>query len=155
MSRIYDLAIVGASFSGLACARVAAERGLTTLVIDRKPVAGHRMHTTGLLVKEAADKLNVPSHLTRQIKGVRLYSPNLRYVDLEAPGYYFLATDIQSLMTWLASDAQSAGSELRFGAAYRGASREASICNCMTCHAPGGSCVGPMAPLPRWLATSI
>jgi flavin-dependent dehydrogenase len=117
----YDLAIVGAGFAGLACADSAARRGLSVLVMDRKPVPGHRMHTTGLLVKEVADKLNVPSPLTRTIPGVRLYAPNLRFVDLDAPGYHFLATDIQGLMTWFAERATTSGASLRFGAPYRGA----------------------------------
>jgi digeranylgeranylglycerophospholipid reductase len=116
----FDLAIVGAGFAGLACAEIAAQRGLSVLVLERKPAPGHRMHTTGLLVKEVADKLDVPSHLTHPIAGVRLYAPNLRYVDLEAPGYYFLATDIQGLMTWLAGRAAAAGAALRFGSPYRG-----------------------------------
>lgn len=124
MPEQYDLVIAGASFSGLACARVAAQRGLATLVIDRKPAAGYRMHTTGLLVKEAAEKLGAPEHLTRKIEGVRLYAPNLRTVDLEAPGYYFLATHISGLMGWLADEARAHGAEMRFGASYRGARRE-------------------------------
>jgi digeranylgeranylglycerophospholipid reductase len=116
----FDLAVVGAGFAGLACAEAAAQRGLSVLVLERKPAPGHRMHTTGLLVKEVADKLDVPAHLTRTIAGVRLYAPNLRYVDLDAPGYYFLATDIQGLMAWLAGRAAAAGAVLRFGTPYRG-----------------------------------
>lgn len=116
-----DLAIVGAGFSGLACAEVAARRGLSVLVLDGKPHAGHRMHTTGLLVKEVADKLAVPAYLTRTIPGVRLYSPDLRHVDLDAPGYFFLATDIQGLMAWLAGRAAAQGAALRWSTPYRGA----------------------------------
>lgn len=97
MSAACDLAVIGASFAGLACADSAARRGLSVLVLDRKPAPGYRMHTTGLLVKEVADKLHVPAHLTRTIAGVRLYAPNLKYADLDAPGYYFLATEIQGL----------------------------------------------------------
>jgi digeranylgeranylglycerophospholipid reductase len=118
---VYDLAIVGAGFAGLACAEAAAARGLSVLVVDRKTAPGRRMHTTGLLVKEVADKLNVPSHLTRRIAGVRLYAPDLHAVDLEAPGYYFLATDIEGLMTWFAGQAEAAGAAVRFDTPYRGA----------------------------------
>ncbi|MEQ1774436.1 MAG: NAD(P)/FAD-dependent oxidoreductase [Burkholderiales bacterium] len=120
MSTAVDLAIVGAGFAGLACAHSAARRGLSVLVLDRKAAPGHRMHTTGLLVKEVAEKLNVPAHLTRTISGVRLYAPNLRFVDLDAPGYYFLATDIQGLMSWLAQRATASGATLCFGTPYRG-----------------------------------
>ena len=124
MSTAVDLAVVGAGFAGLACADSAARRGLSVLVLDHKPAPGHRMHTTGLLVKEVADKLNVPTHLTRSIPGVRLYAPNLRYVDLDAPGYYFLATDIQGLMAWLADRAATSGATLRHDTHFRGASTD-------------------------------
>ena len=73
----YDLAIVGASFAGLVCARTAAMRGLRVAVIDVKTDPGQRVHTSGILVKEALDQLDVPDTLTRKIRGVRLYAPNL------------------------------------------------------------------------------
>ena len=52
----FDLIIVGASFAGLVAARTAAMRGLEVAVIDAKPEAGHRVATTGILVKEAAEE---------------------------------------------------------------------------------------------------
>jgi flavin-dependent dehydrogenase len=118
-----DLAIVGASFAGLCCARSAALRGLRTVVLDLKPSAGSRVQTTGLVVKEAAERWEIPSRLTRAVRGVRLYAPSMHHVDLQAPGYYFLATDTPALMTWFADEAQRAGASLRFGERYRGARR--------------------------------
>lgn len=115
----YDLAVVGASFAGLACAEAAAARGLSVAVFDRKPEPGAWPHTTGLLVKEVADALDPPKSMTRRIGGVRLYAPNLRYVDLESPGYFFLATDTPALMRWLAHRAEGAGAELRFSTKVR------------------------------------
>ncbi|MCY3021666.1 MAG: FAD-dependent oxidoreductase [Planctomycetota bacterium] len=49
-----DVAIVGGSFAGLACAQAAAARGLRTIVLERKADPGQTPHTTGLLVKEVA-----------------------------------------------------------------------------------------------------
>ena len=46
----YDLAVVGAGFAGLACARSAALRGLSVLVLERQARAGQVIRTTGLLV---------------------------------------------------------------------------------------------------------
>ena len=85
----YDLAIVGASFAGLAAAATAAARDLRVVVLEAKPRSGARVHTTGILVKEAGEELDFPPALTKKIHGVRLYAPNLNYVDLSAPGYYF------------------------------------------------------------------
>ena len=110
----YDIGIVGAGFAGLACARVAARRGLRVLVIDRKPGAGVGMHTTGLVVKEAAERWEIPATLTRRVPGIRLYAPSLAHTDLVAAGYYFLATDTPALMRWLAREAARAGAHLRF-----------------------------------------
>jgi len=124
MSGHFDLTIVGAGFAGLACAHSAAARGLKVRVMDRKPQPGHRIHTTGLLVKEVAEKLEVPLALTRKIHGVRLYAPNLRYVDLDVPGYYFLATDTPALMAWLAERAHHTGARVDFNSPWRGAQRE-------------------------------
>jgi flavin-dependent dehydrogenase len=118
-----DIAIVGASFSGLACARSAAMRGLRAIVLERKPFPGAALQTTGLLVKEAAERWELPARLARQVRGVRLYAPNLRHIDLQAPGYYFLATDTATLMGWFADEARRAGASIRFGQRYRGASR--------------------------------
>lgn len=115
-----DVEIVGASFAGLACAEACAVRGLRTRVLERKRDPGHGIHTTGLLVKEVADEWDVPRSMTRKIRGVRLYAPSLRWIDLESPGYYFLATDTPALLRWLARRATEAGAQIRTGVEYRG-----------------------------------
>ena len=121
-----DLAVVGAGFAGLACARAAAARGLDTVVLDRKDDPGARPHTTGLLVKEVADALDPPAALTRRIARIRLYAPSLRHVDLASPGYYFLATDTAGLLRWLAASAREAGARLRFSSPVRSIARRRS-----------------------------
>jgi len=122
----YDLGIVGAGFAGLACARAAARRGLSVLVLERKPEPGLRMHTTGLLVKEAAERWEIPSTLTRRVRGIRLYAPAMATLDLAAAGYYFLATDTPALMRWFAREASRAGAHLRFERTYHGARHSSS-----------------------------
>ena len=119
----YDLAVVGAGFAGLACARSAALRGLSVLVLERQARAGQVIHTTGLLVKEAAERWEVPTRLTRRIRGVRLYAPSLSHIDLAAPGYYFLATNTAALIGWLAAEARRVGARLRYGCPFHGVSR--------------------------------
>ena len=86
-ARPYDLVIVGASFAGLVAARTAAMRGLSVAVLEAKPEAGHRVATTGILVKEAAEEIDIPHGLTRRVHGVRLYAPNHQHIDLFAPGF--------------------------------------------------------------------
>ncbi len=120
---IYDIGIVGASFAGLACARAAAHRGLRVLVIDRKPEPGASTRTTGLVVKEAAERWEIPAALTRRVAGIRLYSPSLAALDLDRAGYYFLATDTPALMRWPARGAASRAVSACASAAVTGATR--------------------------------
>lgn len=120
----YDLVIIGGGFAGLVCAKVAAGHGLKVAVVDKKPEPGAWLHTTGIAVKEAAEELAIPEHLTRKITGVRVYTPNLKTMDLESPGYYFLATDTPQLLRWLTDEAREAGVTLHQGLAFTAASRK-------------------------------
>jgi 2-polyprenyl-6-methoxyphenol hydroxylase-like FAD-dependent oxidoreductase len=52
----FDVVIVGAGFAGLACARSVALRGMRALVIERSSAEKRVIRTTGLLVKEAAER---------------------------------------------------------------------------------------------------
>ena len=109
-----DLVVVGGGFAGMACAAAASARGVNTVVLDRKPTPGAKPHTTGILVKEAADAWDVPRQLTREIAGVRLYSPGGDSFDLCSPGYFFLATDTPGVLQWLAQRARVRGVHVRF-----------------------------------------
>jgi flavin-dependent dehydrogenase len=126
-ARHADCVVVGASFAGLACATALARAGLRVSVLERKSDPGEKLHTTGIIVKEAVDESplleGLPAELVRRIDGVRLYAPNLRHVDLAAPGYYFLATDTPNLMRWLASRAEQAGAQIAYAAPFQQAKR--------------------------------
>src|SRR5262252_9429287 len=123
-----DLLIVGASFAGLVAARTAAMRGLDVVVMEAKPDAGARVATTGILVKEAAEEIDLPHNLTRRVHRVRLYAPNLRHVDLFSPGTFFLTTDTGNLLRWLAQEALRAGARIRYGTRFAGAEQRG---NCL------------------------
>jgi len=110
----FDLAVVGASFAGLACAGAAAARGVRTVVLDRKREAGARVRTTGLVVKEAAEAWDLPGRLVRPLSRVRVHFPSGRTIDVDAPGAYLLATDTPALLRWLAERARECGAEVRF-----------------------------------------
>jgi len=120
MVQRFDLAIVGGSFAGLACARSAALRGLKVVVLDAKPEPGAQVRTTGIIVKEASDEFDLPAGLMRKVRGVRLYAPDDRSLDLAAPGYFFQATDMPGLMRWMADEAARAGATLMYGRKFEG-----------------------------------
>ena len=124
--RQVDLVIVGASFAGLICARAAALRGLRTLVIETKSEPGARIHTTGILVKEAADEIDTPAEFSRAIHGVRLYAPSLKHIDLASRDYYFQTTDTAALIRWLADEARRAGADIISGRKFEHAARAAT-----------------------------
>lgn len=119
----FDLLIVGAGFAGLAAARTAASRGLKVAVLEAKSDPGARVHTTGILVREAVDELDIPFHLTRRVPGVRLYAPNLKSVDLFSPGYSFYTTRTGELLRWMGEQAEAAGAKLYCGTRFAGAAR--------------------------------
>src|SRR5262245_50400275 len=120
-----DCTIVGASFAGLACAIALAHAGMRVTVLERKADVGDKLHTTGIIVKDAIDQIAIldrlPAELVRRVTGVRLYAPNLRHVDLSAPGYYFLSTDTPEVMRWLALRAEQMGARIRYRALFRSA----------------------------------
>lgn len=122
------LLVAGASFAGLACARTAALAGASVVVLEKKATAGEKLHTTGLIVKDAVDSIvwlrDVPPQLVRRIEGVRLYAPNLRHVDLHAPGYYFWATDAAALLGWMVDSVRRLGVEVRTGTLFESARRQ-------------------------------
>jgi flavin-dependent dehydrogenase len=122
-----DCTIVGASFAGLACATTLARAGRRVTVLEKKADVGEKLHTTGIIVKDAVDQValldHLPAELVRRITGVRLYAPNLRHVDLAAPGYYFLSTDTPQVMRWLAGEAEEAGARIEYRASFREARR--------------------------------
>src|SRR5258706_3537633 len=125
-----DCAVVGASFAGLACATALARAGIRVAVLEKKSDAGEKLHTTGIIVKDAIDQValldGLPADLVRRIGGVRLYAPNLRYVDLTAPGYYFLATDTPQVMRWLAAQEEEAGAYIAYRTLFERARRTQS-----------------------------
>jgi len=125
-----DCVVVGASFGGLASAHALATAGLRVTVVEKKTDVGAKLHTTGIIVKDAVDQIALldalPAAFVRRIPGVRLYAPNLKFVDLAAPGYYFLATDTPNVMRWLATTTERAGATLQLGTAFTGMQRQRS-----------------------------
>ena len=122
-----DCVVVGASFAGLACAHALASTGMRVTVLEKKANSGEKLHTTGIIVKDAIDQValldGLPSELVRRISGVRLYAPSMAHVDLSAPGYYFLATDTPLLMHWLAARAEQAGARIAYQTTFSQAAR--------------------------------
>lgn len=135
-----ELLVAGGGFAGLCCATAAAARGVDTLVLDKQPAPGHNVHTTGILVKEVADAWDIPRALTHKIHGVRLYSPALRTIDLQSPGYYFQATDTRALLAWLERQTREAGAKIKHRARFLGCAPRTGATRRATVKTGGGEC---------------
>ncbi|WP_226468450.1 NAD(P)/FAD-dependent oxidoreductase [Luteimonas panaciterrae] len=147
----WDVVVVGASFAGAACALAARKAGLRVCVMERKRDPGLKLHTTGILVKEAAEETTlsrIPASLVRRVEGVRLYAPSLRSLYLQAPDYYFLTTDTGNVMRWLADEMQQAGVDLRLMQSFTDAAPVAANSS-DTASAPGWQIEG--LGRARWL----
>lgn len=119
------VAIIGASFAGLACASALAEHGVETIVIDRKHPSEEVRYSTGVLVRDVVDEFDwlgdLPPDMARRAPGVRLYAPDMDSVDIDAPGYDFLAVDSPALMRFLINRCTRDGVKFRTGEAFVGA----------------------------------
>ena len=120
----YDAVVIGASFAGLACAQAMSRKGLQVKVLEKKSWPGTRTHTTGIIVRELADSWSIPARLYKKIEAVRIYSPDMEYLDLRSPEYYFLATDTPSLLRWHAEQAIQAGASISYSYHYRNSERQ-------------------------------
>jgi flavin-dependent dehydrogenase len=98
-------------------------------VLERKTGVGAKLHPTGNFVKDAIEQVALldalPGGLVRRIHGVRVEAPNMRHVDLLAPGYYLLATDTAELMRWLAGRAEAASARIEYGSSFTTCERNA------------------------------
>lgn len=68
-----DCVVVGASFAGLACATALARAGMRVAVLEKKADPGEKLHTTGIIVKDAIDQIELldglPAELVHRIDG--------------------------------------------------------------------------------------
>ena len=108
-----DVVIVGAGFAGLMCAEAAAAQGLKVLVIDRKKNIRHGIHTTGILVEEAADFLQPPEKIVHKITRVELMGASRKGLQIQHPSYTFYATDTGGLMEHMRDRAVAAGATVQ------------------------------------------
>ncbi len=95
---IFDVAIIGAGFSGLSCAEKLSQKGLSVILFDKKKELDQHIHTTGIIVDEALNEWDInPVHL-KPINHVKLFLPNLKHIDLKSSNYNFYLTDTGAVL---------------------------------------------------------
>ena len=124
---LYDVVVVGASFAGLSFASVAAARGLRVLVLERDPVVGGVVRTTGILFSDVFDFMEVPErYLLNAVRRMRIRPQGSDdVVTLESAAYRFYMGDVTGMLQWMAEHAEGHGAEIRCGAMFQDATREA------------------------------
>jgi 2-polyprenyl-6-methoxyphenol hydroxylase-like FAD-dependent oxidoreductase len=84
----HDCVVVGASFAGLACAMALARAGLRVTVLEKKADAGDKLHTTGIIVKDAIDQVAILDRLPAELHAIADYLCGRR----EDPSTWFVSS---------------------------------------------------------------
>lgn len=108
----FEVVVVGGGPAGALAAEQAAKARAKTLLLERSP---KRIPCcSGLVSPKTADLLGVPSPLVlREIRALRIFSPQGRVAELRADGVKGLVLDRPGLDKWLREKAQENGVEIR------------------------------------------
>jgi flavin-dependent dehydrogenase len=140
----FDVVVVGASFAGLGFASVAAARGLRVLVLERDPLVGGVVRTTGILFSDVFDIMEVPRrYLMNSVRRLRVRASGGDTVaQIESPAYRFYMANVTGMLQWMAEQAEGHGAVVRCGAMFHEAERVAGGAMRVTYLASGESGAG-------------
>src|SRR5688572_30939257 len=117
----FDVVVIGAGLAGLQCARLLGQRGLHVLLVDRKDSLQHSIHTTGIFVRRTLEDFDFPENcLGRAVRGVTLYSPARRPMNLSSPHDEFRVGRMGLLYQSYLENCQRAGVRWLPGTKYGG-----------------------------------
>lgn len=109
----YDVIIIGAGPSGLACARVTAAHGLKTLVVERKETVGRKVCAGGITWNGLLKK--VPIDISeRHFSEQRIFT-RCQSIRVSAPTPIIATVNREKLGREMAKTAMQAGAEIRLG----------------------------------------
>lgn len=121
----WDAIVVGASFGGLAFASGAAARGLRVLVLERDPVVGGVVRTTGVLFSDVLDLIDVPQrYLMNSVRRIEIRAPGHPSISVGSDVWRFYMADVTGMLQWMAEAAQDHGATIRSGAIFADTIRE-------------------------------
>jgi len=118
----YDIAIVGASYSGLVAAITAAKTS-KVLLIEKRPKPGTPTNSTGAVPIEWLKNMGVyPSDdcIAGTISGIELISPNDDSVQIRNSVPDGMVTYPDRYVNWLAERARDKGATIQTGTVFRG-----------------------------------
>ena len=109
----YDVIIVGAGPGGLACAAVIAEKGLKTLVLERKTIVGKKVCAGGVTWNGLVQR--VPVELMERQWATQHVFTRWQKFSVSAPTPIIATVNRQKLGRQMADTARQAGAEIRLG----------------------------------------
>ncbi len=125
LDETFDVVVVGASFAGLTCASTAAVHGARVLVLERDPVVGGVVRTTGVLFSDVFTLLDVPPrYLLNAVRRIVIHVPAQPAITVDGATRRFFMADVTGMLQWLAANAQAHGTAVRCGATFMDATRE-------------------------------
>ncbi len=123
----YDLVIVGAGPAGLACARRAAQRGLSTLLLERRQQIGRKVCAGGItwngLADNQLDKLVEKSFTHQEILS------RWQKITLTSAKPIIATVNRETLGAEMARQAQAAGATIRLGCRVTAVSKDSLLCS--------------------------
>jgi flavin-dependent dehydrogenase len=125
-SETWDAIVVGASFAGLTFAGAAAARGMRVLVLERDPIPGGVVRTTGVLFSDVLDVLDVPArYLMNAVRRLHIQAPGQAPLEIGGQAWRFYMADVTGMLGWMADRARDHGAEVRCGTPFVDAERAA------------------------------
>jgi digeranylgeranylglycerophospholipid reductase len=119
--RYYDVVVVGAGPAGSACARLCAEQGLSTCLIEEHGTIGHPVQCAGLLSCAAFGDCGVSRRsVMHEVSGARIITAAGSELEFDAGETRAVVVDRAALDLEMAMRAADAGVEVRLKTAYRG-----------------------------------
>lgn len=109
----YDVIIVGAGPGGLACAALTAEKGLKTLVLERKTIVGKKVCAGGVTWNGLVQR--VPVELMERQWATQHVFTRLQKFSVSAPKPIIATVNRQKLGRQMADKARQVGAEIRLG----------------------------------------
>lgn len=119
--KTYDAVIIGAGLAGLQCAKLLSRQGAKILLVDRKTDLKKGIHTTGIFVRKTFEDFDFPPEtLGKAVRRVKLYSPNLKAIDLQSEKDEFRVGKMGLIYDALLEEAVMNGVQFARATAYRG-----------------------------------